>query len=1126
MAAQRDVTLTEVDLRWGITKKESESGNVMEICLREVENSIPFFIGIIGNRYGWVPGPKDISDIVKERFPKVPLYVERQLSATEIEMQFGVLDSKKNMNAYFFINDQKEPGGEDGQKELEELKKTRLAELKQAVWENKKYPVSSFSTPEDLASQVLAAFTKLLDDLFPVGELSSLEKERLGQRAVLNGLSRVYIKNEANYAAIDAWMEDWEKHQLVITGESGLGKSALVANWIAEKLKLGDALPYRIIYHFVGYGGSIGSDWHVVKALCDEIRDRYNFDAEENELKTDEKALDDLFKRVATEGDKPLLIVLDGINQIIDVNHAKRLNWLPIPPKKVKILFTTLEADETMQVFKDRHYPVFTLKPLTRNERIEMVREYLEKTYRKHLSETQLERIVDDPQNENTLVLKTLLDEVANYGIFDKLDEKIEEYLHPDSISDFYQVVLKNYEADFGKDLVRHFLSLIAVSRNGLSEDELLDLTGTKDRPLLWSQFYCSFRQHLIVKNGLVSFAHNYIRDAVYARYVNGHDDWVKTCREEIVTALENQTTPEGKKTTRSMDEVPYQLDLLGNLSRLHEYLLDLDVFVYLYKNEETNIGKYWRKLIDSAGYSLKEYIAQVDKYNGTQRPSVLLDLGSFARETVVIPLLSILFTEKTLTYTDDDKSRALVYSYLSLSFGQSNDYKKALETGETALSLYQKVYGDNHLNVANTYNNVGDLYQRLGDYKKALNYVQKALIIKRDIYPENHQSMAISYNNLGAAYSGLENHRKALEFSKKALEILCNCLGKNDPDVALSYNNVGVIYLGIGDYQDALYYSKEALTIRQNIFGVNHPDVAQSLNNVSMIYGELGNYKKALELGKSALAIQQATFGENHSAVATSLSNLSMTFYRLGDYQNALEYEERALTVYQNVFGDSHIDVAKSYTILSLIYRSLNDYQMVLKCLEKGLEVRLGIFGDVHLEIAESYNNIGVTYEDLGNHVKALEYGEKALALFRCIHGNNHQSVALSYDNIGAAYAGMGDDPKALDSFLKSLELYKEIYGENCFEVARLYNNSGTYYGRLGSKDKELEFRLKALEIARRIKHDEYIATLLNRVAWTYKECGQKEKARDYFRQAAEKYRELGNEKMAQANLDEIDKC
>lgn len=51
LAAKRDVTLTEVDLRWGITDEDSKSGKVVDICLREIENSIPFFIGIIGNRY-------------------------------------------------------------------------------------------------------------------------------------------------------------------------------------------------------------------------------------------------------------------------------------------------------------------------------------------------------------------------------------------------------------------------------------------------------------------------------------------------------------------------------------------------------------------------------------------------------------------------------------------------------------------------------------------------------------------------------------------------------------------------------------------------------------------------------------------------------------------------------------------------------------------------------------------------------------------------------------------------------------------------------------------------------------------------------------------------------------------
>ena len=50
-AAQRNVSLTEVDLRWGVTPEEREDGKVVEICLREIENSVPFFIGMIPSLY-------------------------------------------------------------------------------------------------------------------------------------------------------------------------------------------------------------------------------------------------------------------------------------------------------------------------------------------------------------------------------------------------------------------------------------------------------------------------------------------------------------------------------------------------------------------------------------------------------------------------------------------------------------------------------------------------------------------------------------------------------------------------------------------------------------------------------------------------------------------------------------------------------------------------------------------------------------------------------------------------------------------------------------------------------------------------------------------------------------------
>jgi hypothetical protein len=48
--ALRGLELIDVDLRWGVTEEEVQSGKALEICLGEIEKSRPFFIGLIGER--------------------------------------------------------------------------------------------------------------------------------------------------------------------------------------------------------------------------------------------------------------------------------------------------------------------------------------------------------------------------------------------------------------------------------------------------------------------------------------------------------------------------------------------------------------------------------------------------------------------------------------------------------------------------------------------------------------------------------------------------------------------------------------------------------------------------------------------------------------------------------------------------------------------------------------------------------------------------------------------------------------------------------------------------------------------------------------------------------------------
>jgi hypothetical protein len=122
---ERDVTLIELDLRWGISEEASKQGKVVEICLQEIENTHPFFIGLLGNRYGWTPSPEEITKNpqIPEQYPWITTDLSAGRSITEIEMQYGVLRSRDNINAYFYLRSPEMIIPEDFEEEEEDEKK-------------------------------------------------------------------------------------------------------------------------------------------------------------------------------------------------------------------------------------------------------------------------------------------------------------------------------------------------------------------------------------------------------------------------------------------------------------------------------------------------------------------------------------------------------------------------------------------------------------------------------------------------------------------------------------------------------------------------------------------------------------------------------------------------------------------------------------------------------------------------------------------------------------------------------------------------------------------------------------------------------------------------------------------
>ena len=627
-AAERDVTLIPLDLRWGISEEESRSGKVVEICLKEIEQSRPFFIGLLGNRYGWCPPVEELEKnaLLKERYGWIEDDIAHGLSVTEMEIQYGVLRNPDEINAYFYIREKDGNNLDESQRETEYRQKTdnasegnakldKLKKLKDSVRNNGRYPVTDYRSVEELGKKVEEAFNILLDSIYPDRRLSNLERERLSQSAFLHSRCDVYIPQSEALMRLTRFMQNTNERYLVVAGKSGIGKSSLIANWLLSAITAGTDKPvtacppqdwscnYKIIYHFLG-NGNAESDFHIIAdRLCNEIRDIYGIKENESDKPNETagleqqqvrsssvymKELESLFSKIS--GKERLLIVLDGINQLSGdgiSENAKLLLWLPPAPANVKYLFTTLPDDCTMDVFKRRGYPVTELSPMKKGEREELIVRYL-KRYGKKLTTEQVNRILSAEQCENTHVLRTLLDELVNFGSYELLDKRIDHYLESGSPEIFFLKVIRRFEEDYGKEFTERILSLIAFSRSGLSEQEILSISGIA--AYRWSQFYCAFRFHLIVKSGLLTFSQKYMQDAVVSAYKgNGTKS-----RRDIIRFFLNS------ESVRAYDELPYQMYILNDAEALYNMLLKPAVTDNIFKKDKHELGRYWRYLIET----------------------------------------------------------------------------------------------------------------------------------------------------------------------------------------------------------------------------------------------------------------------------------------------------------------------------------------------------------------------------------------------------------------------------------------------------------------------------------------------------------------------------------------------
>ncbi len=183
----------------------------------------------------------------------------------------------------------------------------------------------------------------------------------------------------------------------------------------------------------------------------------------------------------------------------------------------------------------------------------------------------------------------------------------------------------------------------------------------------------------------------------------------------------------------------------------------------------------------------------------------------------------------------------AKISNILGIIFKRKGELEQARKHYQIALATLEKAHGPEHLSVATTLNNLGNLLLELEQAPAAARPYQRALAIRQKILGADHPDVAMTMNNMGGMYLRQEQFELAIKHYRFALKKWRQVLGESHPNVGGALGNLGNVYLRQDDYQKAEKYYRQALAIWQGAFGADHPMVAETRKGLNESLKGLG---------------------------------------------------------------------------------------------------------------------------------------------------------------------------------------------------------------------------------------------------------------------------------------------
>jgi nephrocystin-3 len=1050
LCESRGVTWGEVDLRWGVTDEQSAEGKVLPICLEEIKRCRPYFIGLLGERYGWVPD--SIPPELLEAEPWLKEQLDERKSVTELEILHGVLrNPDMSGHAYFYFRDSAyvDTVAADKKKDFtsesaDDAKK--LAQLKENIRKSGFPAQENYPTPEALGALILKDMTAVIDRLYPEGSHPDpLDQEAMEHAAYARSREKVYIGRDEYFDRLDEHAGERGEQPLVILGESGSGKSALLANWASRYLQTHpEAL---VLQHYIG-ATPYSADWvAMLRRIMGEFKRKLSIT---EEIPSKPEELRDAFPAwlVMAAAQKRVILIIDALNQLEDNDGAPDLRWLPtVTPSNMRLFVSTLPG-RSFAAINLRDWPVFTVEPLDVKEREKLINADLQR-HSKKLEQARVKLIATATQTANPLFLRVLLSELCVWGVYEQLDERIRYYLKAQNPYELYRKVIIRWEEDYegDSDLVGDTLSVIWASRRGISETELRGILGNEDGPLpraKWSPLYLAMADGLVSRNGLLTFAHDYLRTAARDAYIPEEDHQRKAHFRLADYFWQQETNP------RRADELPWQLWKAEERDYLRDCLLDIDMFLLKQARDQNELLRYWVWLNEERSLGqpyTKSFVKWAQGKGETTEVSFAAKmLAHFFLEAALYeyaePLIRQTLKNDELSYGENHPAVANGLSNLAQVLQATNRLEEAESLMRRALKIGEQSYGENHPGVALHLNNLAQVLLKTDRHIEAEALMRRGLKITEQSYGENHPDVAVHLNNLAQVLQATNRLDEAEPLMRSALKISEQCYGENHPGVAIRLNNLAGLLYVTNRRAEAEALMRRALKIVEQTYGENHPAVANGLNNLAQMLQATNRLDEAELLMRRALKIDEQSYGENHPDVAIRLNNLAGLLYDTNRLAEAEPLMRRALNIFERSHGKNHSDVAGTLNKLAELLVSTGRYTEAEPLMRRSLKINEQCYGENHPLVAANLQNLTKLLWTTNRHAEADLLIGRALKIFEQSYGENHPSVAICLNDLALMLQATNRQDEAELLMRRALKIDEQCYGENHPHVASKLGN------------------------------------------------------------------------------------